>query len=177
MLIINLRKKVLCITDTVFWEAKMTQFVRETNTWIGWVKLTIVLAQQHIETVTKPVNGKISFFVTGTRSYGISSTKEEPLKALWCAPELLKWRNEHKDILCLCLFLVVVVLSYPILKNMIRKILVEHVLIAHSWSKARYYLWYVLQLLRLKNLCNKIIFEHVLIAHSWPGNGALCGEQ
>ena len=60
---------------------------------------------------------------------------------------------------------------------MSRKILVGHVLIAHSWSRERYYLRYVLQLLWSKNLCNKIIFEHVLIAHSWPGNGALCGEQ
>ena len=60
---------------------------------------------------------------------------------------------------------------------MSRKILVGHVYIAHSWSRERYYLWYVLQLLWSKNLCNKIIFEHVLIAHSWPGNGALCGEH
>ena len=49
---------VLFITDTLFWEAKMTQFVRETNTYIGKVKLTIVLTQRHEKTVTKLVNGK-----------------------------------------------------------------------------------------------------------------------
>ena len=36
----------------------MTQFVRETNTYVGKVKLTIILTQRHLETVKKPVNGE-----------------------------------------------------------------------------------------------------------------------
>jgi len=72
MLIINLRKK-FSVSQTSFYEklCKMTQFVRETNTYVGKVKLTINPTQRHVETVTKTCKWeKYHSFLTGTHSYG-----------------------------------------------------------------------------------------------------------